>query len=252
MLIDTHCHLFYTELKNDLSAVLNRAKTMGVTRLITIGTNIEDSRECFALSETYDNIYGTAGVHPHDANDVSEDFCEQLADLMTGKHMVALGEMGLDYYRNLSSPETQRTIFRQQMQLAQALKKPVVFHNREADKDMIQILSEFPEVKGVAHCFSSDVDTAKAFLDMGYYISFSGNLTFRNSHLPEVVKNIPLDRVMVETDSPYLSPVPFRGKPNEPGRTRFVAEKLAEIHDLPFEEIAKHTTENVVELFRLF
>ena len=116
---------------------------------------------------------------------------------------------------------------------------------------MIEVLADYPEVIGVAHCFSSNLETAKAFLNMGYYISFSGNLTFKNSHLPEVAVEIPLNRVLVETDSPYLSPVPHRGKPNEPGRTRFVAEKLAEIHNIPFEEIAKHTTENAVELFRL-
>jgi len=165
--------------------------------------------------------------------------------------MVAVGEMGLDYFRNISPPDVQEKVFREQMELAHQINKPVIFHNRDADEDVIRILSEFPGVVGVAHCFSSDLKTAKVFLDMGFYISFSGNLTFKNSHLPEIAKEIPLDKVMIETDSPFLSPVPFRGKPNEPGRTRFVAEKLAEIHKLPLEKIAEKTSTNAATLFSL-
>jgi TatD DNase family protein len=131
------------------------------------------------------------------------------------------------------------------------LKKPVIFHNRDADDDVIKILKEFPDVRGVAHCFSSNLETAKTFMELGYFISFSGNLTFKNSHLPEVAKDLPLDRIMVETDSPYLSPVPHRGKPNEPGRTRFVAEKLAEIHNVPLKLIAEKTSANATSLFGL-
>jgi len=165
--------------------------------------------------------------------------------------MVAIGEIGLDYYRNISLPDIQRSVFREQMQLAQELKKPVIFHNRDADIDVIKVLSDFPDVIGVAHCFSSTISTAKTLLDMGYYISFSGNLTFRNSNLPEVAKYLPLDGILVETDSPYLSPVPYRGKRNEPGRTRYVAEKLAEIHQVPLELVARKTTENANRLFYL-
>jgi len=159
--------------------------------------------------------------------------------------------MGLDYFRNISDPEIQKDVFRTQMEIAQELNKPIIFHNRDADQDMIKILKEFPNVRGVAHCFSSNLETANAFLDLGYYISFSGNLTFKNSHLPEVAKELPLDRILVETDSPYLSPVPHRGKPNEPGRTRFVAEKLAEIHGVSLELIAEKTTENASSLFQI-
>ena len=165
--------------------------------------------------------------------------------------MVAVGEMGLDYFRNISPPDLQEKVFREQLGLAQELNKPVIFHNRDADEDVIKILSEFPEVIGVAHCFSSNLDTARVFLGMGFYISFSGNLTFKNSVLPEVAKEIPLNKIMVETDSPFLSPVPFRGKPNEPGRTLFVAKKLAEIHELTLEEIAEKTSENAAKLFNL-
>ena len=207
MLTDTHCHLFYDDLKNDLKGVLDRANKLGVTRFICVGTNIEDSRECLSIAEENKNIFSSTGIHPHDA--------------------------------------------KEQMKVARELKRPIIFHNREADKDLIQILSEYPDVIGVAHCFSSNLDTARAFLDMGYYISFSGNITFKNSHLPSVAKEIPINRLLVETDSPYLSPVPHRGKPNEPGRTRFVAEKLADIYNLSLEDIAQQTSNNATELFHL-
>ena len=251
MLIDTHCHLFYDDLKNDLSGVLDRAHDLGVNRFICVATNMEDARECLLMGESHENIFASAGVHPHDAKDAPEDFVDQIYDLMTFDSMVAVGEMGLDYFRNISDPEIQKNVFRAQMGIAQDLKKPVIFHNRDADNDVIKILKEFPDVRGVAHCFSSNLETAKAFMELGYFISFSGNLTFKNSHLPEVAKDLPLDRILVETDSPYLSPVPHRGKPNEPARTRFVAEKLAEIHDVPLKVIAEKTTTNAMDLFGL-
>ncbi len=250
-LIDTHCHLFYDDLKNDLDIVLNRANELGVNRFICVGTNMEDSRECLGLAETYENIYASVGVHPHDAKDAPEDYLDQIADLITFPKMIALGEIGLDYFRNISEPDIQQNVFREQLALAQRLQKPVIFHNRDADADVLKILSEFPDVTGVAHCFSSDLKTAKTFIDLGFYVSFSGNLTYKNSHLPDVAKELPLEKLLVETDSPYLSPVPYRGKPNEPGRTRFVAEKLAEIHGVTLEIIAEKTTTNAESLFSL-
>ena len=251
MLTDTHCHLYYQDLRNDIPTVLNRAAKLGVNRFICVGTDIQDSRKCLELANAHEKIYATAGVHPHDAKDTPKDYLDQICDLLKFDKMIAAGEMGLDYYRNISEPEIQNRVFREQMELAQSLGKPVIFHNRDADADVLKVLSDFPNVTGVAHCFSSNLETAKAFLDMGYYISFAGNLTFKNSHLPEVAKGLPLDRVLVETDSPYLSPVPYRGKPNEPGRTRFVAEKLAEIHNVSLDVIAKKTSENATALFNL-
>ncbi len=250
-LIDTHCHLFYDDLKNNLDIVIRGSEELGVNRFICVATNLDDSKECLALAEANKSIYASAGIHPHDAKDAPEDFVDQIYDLMSFDSMVAVGEMGLDYFRNISDPEIQKDVFRTQMGIAQYLKKPVIFHNRDADADVIKILSEFPSVTGVAHCFSSDLKTAEAFIKMGYYISFSGNLTFKNSHLPDVAKELPLDKLLVETDSPYLSPVPYRGKPNEPSRTRFVAEKLAEIHGVSLELIAEKTTENATDLFNL-
>ena len=190
-------------------------------------------------------------MHPHDAKDAPHNLVNRIRELMNHEKMVAVGEIGLDYFRNISDQETQKTVFRKQMSVAQDLNMPVIFHNRNADEDVLTILSEFPNLRGVAHCFSSTLETAEKFIDLGYYISFSGNLTFKNSHLPDVAKEVPLDRILVETDCPYLSPVPHRGKPNEPGRTRFVAEKLADIHGVPLETIAAATSENATALFGL-
>jgi len=251
MLTDTHCHLYYDSIKKDIQIVIARAKEQGVNRFICVGTNTIDSAESMKIAANFDSVYASAGVHPHDAKDAPGDYLKQIRNLLQFDKMVAVGEMGLDYFRNISPPDVQKKVFCEQMELAHQMNKPVIFHNRDADEDVIKILSEFPGVVGVAHCFSSDLKTAKVFLDMGFYISFSGNLTFKNSHLPEIAKEIPLDKVMIETDSPFLSPVPFRGKPNEPGRTRFVAEKLAEIHKLPLEKIAEKTSTNAATLFSL-
>ena len=251
MLTDTHCHLFYNELKTDLPGVLERAKEQGVDRFICVATNISDSHECLTISKDHDNIYASAGIHPHDAKDAPNDFVEKIHQLMKYDEMVAVGEMGLDYYRNHSNPEIQKKVFRSQMQIALDINKPVIFHNRDADNDLVSVLREFPDVNGVAHCFSSNLETAQKFLDQGYYISFSGNLTFKNSHLPNVAKEIPLDRLLVETDCPYLSPDPYRGKTNEPSRVSLVAKKLAEIHSISIEKITEITSNNATEIFQL-
>ena len=251
MLIDTHCHLFYPDLKNDLPAVIDRAAEQGVERMICVGTNLTDSWECLELADKFTCIFATAGIHPHDAKDAPLDFITQLEELLDNPKMVAIGEMGLDFYRNISAVKIQERVFRAQLELAQTINKPIIFHNRDADKDMIRILREMRNGVGIAHCFSSDLVTAKAFIKLGYHISFSGNLTFKNSHLQEIAKWIPLEKLLIETDSPYLSPEPFRGKPNEPGRTWYVAEKLADILGLSRELLAAQTTDNAQRLFNL-
>jgi TatD DNase family protein len=249
MLIDTHCHLFFDELKEDLSSVLKRAADLGVTKFICVGTNIEDSKESYNLALDYENIFSTAGVHPHDTEEVAENYIDELYNLLKNKKVVAVGEIGLDYFKELSDVNVQKKIFAEQLELAQKINKPIVFHNRDSDDDIINTLSEFPNVYGVAHCFSSTYDVAKKLIDMGFYISFSGNLTFKNSHLPDVAKRLPIDRLLVETDSPFLSPVPHRGKTNEPGRARFVADLLARLHNLSINEVAQITTTNAKAIF---
>ena len=184
MLIDTHCHLYYDEIKNNLSDVLNRANEANVTRFICAGTNIKTSKQCLEITEEDDNIFASCGVHPHDSKDVQDGYLDQIYEMMEYESMIAIGELGLDYFKNISDKETQKEVFRSQMDIAQELDKPVIIHNRDADQDILDILSDFPSVTGVSHCFSSTLNTAKAFLDLGYYISFSGNITFKNSHLP--------------------------------------------------------------------
>ena len=216
-----------------------------------MGTNINDSLLSLDISKKFENVFCSAGVHPHDSQNVDKDYIQQIELMMKSKKMIAIGEIGLDYFRNISSKKIQIKVFHELLQLADNIKKPIIFHNRDADKDIIDTLSCYPNVIGVSHCFSSTLSTAKKLLDMGYYISFSGNLTFKNSTLPSVAKYLPLNRLLVETDSPYLSPEPFRGKSNEPGRTRYVAEKLAEIHNISFESIANQTTKNINKLFSI-
>ncbi|OUW80237.1 MAG: hypothetical protein CBD77_00905 [bacterium TMED217] len=251
MLVDTHCHLFFDELKNDIDGVLSRANELGVTKIICVGTDITDSIKSYKLAKKYNNIYSTAGIHPHDVEAVEGDYINELRNLLLNEKVVAVGEIGLDYYRNISKPISQKIMFKEQIELAQKINKPIVFHNREADEDIINILSDFQGLEGVAHCFSSTYRTAMELIEMGFYISFSGNLTFKNSHLPEVAKKLPLDRLLVETDSPFLSPVPFRGRTNEPGRTRYVAEKLSEIFNFDINDIASITTANAKRLFNI-
>ena len=251
MLTDSHCHLFYDEILQDIDNVFVRSKKLGVNRYICVGTNINDSLLSLDISKKFENVFCSAGVHPHDSQNVDKDYLQQIELMMKSKKMIAIGEIGLDYFRNISSKKIQIKVFHELLQLAENIKKPIIFHNRDADKDIIDTLSCYPNVIGVAHCFSSTLSTAKKLLDMGYYISFSGNLTFKNSTLPSVAKYLPLNRLLVETDSPYLSPEPFRGKSNEPGRTRYVAEKLAEIHNISFESIANQTTKNINKLFSI-
>ena len=251
MLTDSHCHLFYDEILQDIDNVFVRSKKLGVNRYICVGTNINDSLLSLDISKKFENVFCSAGVHPHDSQNVDKDYIQQIELMMKSKKMIAIGEIGLDYFRNISSKKIQIKVFHELLQLADNIKKPIIFHNRDADKDIIDTLSCYPNVIGVSHCFSSTLSTAKKLLDMGYYISFSGNLTFKNSTLPSVAKYLPLNRLLVETDSPYLSPEPFRGKSNEPGRTRYVAEKLAEIHNISFESIANQTTNNINKLFSI-
>ena len=251
MLTDSHCHLFYDEILQDIDNVFVRSKKLGVNRYICVGTNINDSLLSLDISKKFENVFCSAGVHPHDSQNVDKDYLQQIELMMKSKKMIAIGEIGLDYFRNISSKKIQIKVFHELLQLADNIKKPIIFHNRNADKDIIDTLSCYPNVIGVSHCFSSTLSTAKKLLDMGYYISFSGNLTFKNSTLPSVAKYLPLNRLLVETDSPYLSPEPFRGKSNEPGRTRYVAEKLAEIHNISFESIANQTTKNINKLFSI-
>ncbi len=251
MLIDSHCHLYLDDLSENIDAVLERASEAGVEQMICPAIDVESAESALALARKYANVFAAAGVHPNYTSDLPEDYLDQLRPLFNESKVVAVGEIGLDYYRDYAAPEVQRKRFAEQVNLAKELNLPVIVHNRNADKDVIRILKESGHNLGVAHCFSSDPVTAKAFLDLGFYISFAGNLTFKNTHLREVAKEIPLEKTLVETDSPFLSPAPFRGKTNEPARVKLVAEMLAEVHGLQLQDIMKTTSANTIGLFNL-
>ena len=251
MLIDSHCHLYMGSWENNLKRVLLRAQNSGVNKIICPGINIKTSRKAVNIANNHDGVYAAAGIHPHNVDKLSLDFIKQLTEILTKPKIVALGEIGLDYFRNYSDVNKQREVFRQQLFLAQEMNLPVIIHNRNADQDVIKTLKEIGEIRGVAHCFSSDLNTAKILLDLGFYISFAGNLTYKNSSLFEVAKEIQIDRLLIETDAPFLTPTPFRGKENEPSNVKCVAEKLADCKKISFEEIAVATSKNARNLFKL-
>ena len=251
MLIDSHSHLYMGSWFKNLDVVLERAKERGVGKIICPGIDIDSSWQSLTIAKNHPNVYAAAGIHPHDSSNAPADYINQLRDILTQPKIVALGEIGLDYYRNISDAATQRKVFKRQLQLAKEMDLPVIIHNRNADADIIHIFQQVSPLRGVAHCFTSDLITAKILLDMGFYISFAGNLTYKNSKLPEVAKEILLDRLMIETDAPFLSPIPYRGKENEPSRVRYVADKLAKCHGVSYDIIEIATRNNAEKLFNL-
>ena len=255
MLIDTHTHLDDARYDGDRDAMIDRARQAGVERFVTIGCDLASSRAAVALADQHQFVYASIGVHPHEVKHISEGWYDEFRRLACNKKVVAYGEIGLDYHYNHSSPRDQRERFREQIQLARELHLPIIIHTREAQDDTITILKEekAAEVGGVFHCFSGDAWLAKDALDLGFYLSFSGILTFQNATmLRDIAKHTPLDRLLVETDCPYLTPVPHRGKRNEPAYVAHVAKQLAAIHpELSPEEIEQHTTENAKRLFKI-
>lgn len=251
MLIDSHSHLYMGSWSKNLDVVLERAKERGIGKIICPGIDIDSSWQSLTIAKNHPNVYAAAGIHPHDANNAPADYINQLRDILTQPKIVALGEIGLDYYRNISDADTQRKVFKKQLQLAKEMDLPVIIHNRNADADIIHIIQQVSPLRGVAHCFTSDLITAKIFLDMGFYISFAGNLTYRNSDLPAVAEAIPLDRLLIETDAPFLSPMPYRSKENEPSRVKYIADKLAECQGVSYDIIELATQNNAEKLFNL-
>jgi len=251
LLIDTHAHLYYSDLKSQLDDVISRAGEAGVEQIICVGTDLDSSRESITIAEKYLNVFATAGVHPHDAKDAPTHFAEELRKLAGHEKVVAIGEMGLDFFRNLSPPDVQSVVFRQQLELANELNLPAVIHNREADEALLTALREITPKRGVVHCFSSNVETAKAVLELGLKISFTGTVTFGKNHNESVLKAIDLGDFMLETDCPFLAPVPNRGKLNEPGNISHIAQRIAEIKGVLIKEVAEKTTRTAQQFFRL-
>ena len=253
MLIDTHTHLDDARYNDDRDAMIARAREAGVEAFVTIGCDLATSQAAVAIANQHPFVYASVGVHPHEVKHISDGWYDEFRRLGTNNKVVAYGEIGLDYHYNHSSPKDQRERFREQIQLARELNLPVIIHTREAQEDTMTILKEekASEIGGVFHCFSGDAWLAKDALDLGFYLSFSGMLTFQNATmLRDIAKNTPLDRVLIETDCPYLTPVPHRGKRNEPAYVAHVAKQLAAIHpELSLEQIGQRTTENAKRLF---
>ncbi len=254
MLIDSHAHLVDRRFAKDLGAVLDRAQENGVEVIINVGYDLESSFEAVNLAREYDFIYTAVGIHPHDAARVSEDYLPKLKELCRHNRVVAVGEIGLDYYRNLSPRLTQQRIFREQLALARELDLPVIIHDREAHQEVMEILSKdkLPQAGGVIHCFSGDREMALACISMGFYISFAGPITFsKTNRAHEVVVQLPLEKILIETDAPYLAPQNKRGQRNEPAYVRFVGEKIALLKKIPFTKVAAITTANAKNLFKI-
>ena len=253
MLVDSHAHLDADAFDGDREEVLVRSGAAGVRAIITVGIDLESSRKAVALASQYPNVYATVGIHPHEAARVTDKDLAELASLSQDSVVVAIGEIGLDFYRNLSPPEKQEQVFLAQLQLAREMKKPVVIHDRDAHTKIMSILRDkAPGLSGVLHCFSGDAAMAADARAMGFHVSFAGPVTFHNARrLQALVRELPLDCMLVETDCPYLAPDPYRGRRNEPAYVRLVAEQISALRQVPFELVAQATTRNAERLFGL-
>jgi TatD DNase family protein len=252
MLFDTHAHLNADQYKEDLNEVMERAKEAGVSNIVVVGFDKITIIRAMELAEAHGHIYACVGWHPVDAIDMTDDDLKWIEELASHPKVVAIGEMGLDYHWDKSPHDIQKEVFRKQIRLAKKVKLPIVIHNRDATSDIVEILREegAADVGGIMHCFSGSVEIARECLDMNFYISLGGPVTFKNAKKPkEVALEIPLDRLLIETDCPYLTPHPHRGQRNEPSYVKLVAEQIAEIKGITFEEIARATSDNAKKLF---
>ncbi len=254
-LIDTHVHLDFGHFDGERDQIIERARIGGVEKVINIGSNLKSSQETVKLVRNYpDYIRGAVGIHPHNARDLNGDLLRKIKELAKGEEIVALGEMGLDFHYDNSPRDDQKRAFRAQLRLARDLGKPAVIHSRSAEGDTVTILREegIQEIGGVMHCFSGNRITAEKTLEMGLYLAFGGVITFpKADELRAIAASTPLERLLIETDCPYLTPVPYRGKRNEPLYVGYVAEKLAEIREESLEEIIAATANNARKLFNL-
>lgn len=251
MLVDSHCHLDFDDLAGRLPEVFARMETNGVAAAVCVGVNLEDWPKVIALAESDARLFATVGVHPEYA-DAREPTVDELVALAGHPKVIAIGETGLDYHWHADAPEWQRARFRTHIAAARRAGLPLVVHTRDAAADTLRLLAEegAAEVGGIMHCFTETWEVASAALDLGFYISFSGIVTFKNAlQIKEVAQKAPLDRILVETDAPYLAPVPFRGKLNEPGHVLHVAEEIARLRGLDLDAVAEATTTNFARLF---
>jgi TatD DNase family protein len=251
MLIDTHAHLDSDLFDNDRDEVITRAREVGIERIVNIGFNRQTIPTTLQLAEEHDFIYAAIGWHPQDAGTMQPGDLEWIEELCKHPKVVAIGEIGLDYYWDTSAKDVQHTVFREQIRLARKIGKPIIIHNRDAHRDVLQILKEekAEEVGGIMHCFSGSPETAMECVKMNFHISFGGPITYKNAVQPkEALARVPMDRLLIETDCPYLTPVPYRGKRNESSYVKYVAEAAAQIKQVTVDEIAQITTHNARKL----
>ncbi|MGP4070573.1 TatD family hydrolase [Halobacillus sp. B29] len=252
MLFDTHVHLNADQFEEDLEATIQRANEAGVEYMTVVGFDHKTIPKAIEIAESHEKIYAAVGWHPVDAVDLSDKELEWIEELSSHPKVVAIGEMGLDYHWDKSPADVQKEVFRKQIRLAKKVKMPIIIHNREATDDIVEILKEedASEVGGIMHCYSGPVETAQECIDMNFMISIGGPVTFKNAKLPkEVAKAIDLKHMLVETDCPFLAPHPNRGKRNEPAYVKLVAEQIAELKEITFEEVSEVTTSNALQFF---
>ena len=252
MLVDSHCHLNFQELYDNIQSVRALMQAEKVGHALCVSVTLDKFPEVLALAEQYDNFYASVGVHP-DYEDIEEPSVENLVALANHPKIVAIGETGLDYFRLTGDLEWQRVRFRTHIRAAILAKKPLIIHTRSAAEDTLKIMAEegANQIGGVMHCFTENLEVALAAIEMGFYISFSGIVTFKNAtQIKEVAQKIPLDRILVETDSPYLAPVPFRGKTNQPAYVKYVAQEVANLRGISLDEVMEATTANFFTLFK--
>jgi len=253
MLIDSHAHLDMEDFDADRDLVIKRARAGGIARIITIGIDLASSMKTIEIAQEYEYVYAAVGYHPHNAKEADVRDLEKLRALASEAKVVAWGEIGLDFFRLHSPPELQIKAFERQLDMAFELELPVIIHDRDAHGDLLRILkSRKRQYQGVMHCFSGNYDLAMALIEMGFYISFPGTVTYKNAlDIQGAASRIPLERLMVETDCPYLTPAPFRGKRNEPFYVKHTAEKIAQLRELDFKQLEEATSANTTQLFGL-
>ncbi|MBZ2175073.1 TatD family hydrolase [Schnuerera sp. xch1] len=254
MLIDSHAHLDNEKFDPDRDRLIKSLKQSGIELIINPGDDLASSIRAVSLSEEYDNVFAAVGIHPHSAKEMDDSTIDILKSFTNRKKVVAIGEIGLDYHYDNSPRDIQKEKFKEQLDLAKEVDLPVIIHSRDATQDTLEILKEAQndKLEGVLHCYSGSVEMAMKYIDMGFYISLAGPVTFKNARIPkEVAKAVPMDKLLIETDSPYLTPEPHRGKRNEPVFVRYVAGIIAELRGITFEELATKTAENIKRLFRI-
>ena len=247
MLIDSHCHLV-KEYYNNIDEIIARAEKCNVNTFFNIGTNIKENKEIISLIEKYPKMYGVIGIHPSQTNKADSQDLKFIEDNLDNKKIIAIGEIGLDYHYPNTNKEKQITWFRKQLEIAQKHNMPVIIHSRDATEDTINILKEY-KVKGIIHSFAEDLETAQKYIDLGFLLGINGVLTFKNAKLSEVIKQIPLEYIVLETDCPYLTPHPFRGLKNEPKYIAEIADFLSQIKNTDITEITDKMRQNITNIF---